>query len=228
MPVTPHVLDTYDVIGHGVSTSALRRDVAAAARLHARIQAGSRILEIGAGYGGHAAALAGHGHRVVAVERSTVRAAHARRSRPAGDRLTVVEGDISAVDVGTGFDVVVCRNSFGCGDMTTWTTVLTRIPEWFTDTGRAYLDVFDPAWWGGVDRLGRSAGGQLRSLRYSRHQRRIRIAYREPAGSWVVEEQVWCLRRDEMTLLAAAAGLAARNGSTSPERGTYEIELRRA
>jgi len=163
----------------------------------------------------------------VAVERSPVRAAVTRRVYAHLGPLTVVEGDARWVDVGSGFDVVVCRNAFGSGNVLTWTSVLARIPGWIRPDGVAHLDVFDPAWWGGVRRIGRDAAGRLRSLRYDRVDRCLVVTYRGRAGSWTARERVHCFRRGEIAALAAEAGLVARAGATAPDSGTYDVELRR-
>src|SRR5207244_9889439 len=74
-----------------------------------------RVLELGAGAGGTAAAMADLGYTVIAIELSPVRAAFAQdlaRGRP---NLTVLEADFYAVHLQGSFDVVCYWDGLGVG-----------------------------------------------------------------------------------------------------------------
>lgn len=111
--------------------------------------AGGRVLELGAGAGGAAAAAAQLGHQVTAVELSAVRAAYARElADEVGAGLRVVEGDFMTAPLGGPFDVVVMWNGFGVGDDAFQRALLRRaVDEWLGPDGRVVLDVYNPAAW---------------------------------------------------------------------------------
>ena len=73
-----------------------------------------RILELGAGSGGTAAAMADLGHTVAAVELSSVRAVHARDLAKSRPNATVLEADFYVVNLQGRFDVVGYTTGFRC------------------------------------------------------------------------------------------------------------------
>lgn len=106
------------------------------------------VLELGAGYGATAAVLADRGHTVTAVELSPVRAGYARRHAEHRPRMTVVEGDFYAPDVGGGYDLVGYWNGFGVGEDADQRRLLRRIAsDWLRPGGWALVTVFSPAFW---------------------------------------------------------------------------------
>lgn len=111
-----------------------------------------RILELGAGSGGAAAAAADLGYDITAVELSSVRAGNARRlaGQPRPGSVTVVEGDFYAVDVGQGFDGVVYWDGFGVGTDAEQRRLLQRVAtDWLASDGVALIEVFSPWAWAG-------------------------------------------------------------------------------
>ncbi len=108
-----------------------------------------RVLDLGAGAGGTAAAIADRGHTVVAVEFSPVRATFARslaRTRP--NSMTVVEADFYTVDLEGRFDVVCYWDGFGVGSDIDQRRLLQRVArDWLNETGAMVLDVFSPPFW---------------------------------------------------------------------------------
>jgi SAM-dependent methyltransferase len=118
-----------------------------------------RVLELGAGSGCSAAAMADAGHSVVAVELSTTRAALAcdLAKLPRRGNLVVVEGDFYTAALPGPFDAVVCWETFGLGSDTEQRGLLRRIAaEWLIPGGRALVDVYNPA------RPAREAGREWR------------------------------------------------------------------
>ncbi|BCJ30215.1 class I SAM-dependent methyltransferase [Actinocatenispora sera] len=104
-----------------------------------------RVLELGAGFGNTAAALAEHGHDVTAVEISD-RAEQAQRY--VGPRLQVVQEDFYAVELPGGYDAVCYFNGFGIGTDTDQRRLLRRIAtEWLRPGGSALIDVMNPFVW---------------------------------------------------------------------------------
>lgn len=105
-----------------------------------------RILDLGAGPGGTAAALADAGHDVVAVEFSPTRAAFAHELArvPRPGALTVVEADFYTVELDGRFDLVTYWDGFGIGADADQRRILRRIAGWLAPQGAALLDVFSP------------------------------------------------------------------------------------
>jgi SAM-dependent methyltransferase len=109
-----------------------------------------RILELGAGAGGTAAAMADLGHSVIAVELSPLRAAFARElaREPRQGSLTVIEGDYYALDFPEQFDLICHWDSFGMGSDAENQRLLQRMAEdWLAPEGCVLMDVFTPWWW---------------------------------------------------------------------------------
>lgn len=109
-----------------------------------------RILELGAGAGGTAAAMADLGHSVIAVELSPLRAAFARELawEPRQGSLTVIEGDYYALDFPEQFDLICHWDSFGMGSDAENRRLLQRMAEdWLAPEGCVLMDVFTPWWW---------------------------------------------------------------------------------
>lgn len=109
-----------------------------------------RILELGAGAGGTAAAMADLGHSVIAVELSPLRAAFARElaREPRQGSLTVIEGDYYALDFPEQFDLICHWDSFGMGSDAENRRLLQRMAEdWLAPEGCVLMDVFTPWWW---------------------------------------------------------------------------------
>jgi SAM-dependent methyltransferase len=107
-----------------------------------------RILDLGAGPGRTAAALAEHGHTVVAVELNPTDARYARelfKTQRLG-AVTLLEADFYTVDIQGPFDVVTCWQVFGIGSDSDQRRLLRRISqEWLSPDGNVLLDVYNPA-----------------------------------------------------------------------------------
>ncbi len=107
-----------------------------------------RILDLGAGPGGTAAALADRGHSVVAVEMNPTDARYARQllKTPRKGALTFLEADFYTVEIAGPFDVVTCWQVFGIGSDADQRRLLRRIAqEWLAPDGVVLLDVYNPA-----------------------------------------------------------------------------------
>lgn len=118
-----------------------------------------RILELGAGSGHTAAALADAGHDVIAVELSPARATLARDLAEEArlGRMTTVEADFYTVELLGTFDAVCCWETFGLGSDADQRRLLRRIAgEWLAPGGRALIDVYNPT------RPSREAGTEVR------------------------------------------------------------------
>lgn len=115
-----------------------------------------RVLDLGTGPGGNAAALADRGHQVVAVEVSD-RAAYARELAKVQRKgsLTVLQADFFTLELAGRFDVVTCWQVFGVGSDWDQRRLLKRIARhWLAPGGAVVMDVYCPF------RPAREAGNQ--------------------------------------------------------------------
>jgi SAM-dependent methyltransferase len=138
-----------DWAGHRSRAAALERLAGPGAK---------RVLDLGAGPGGNAAAMADLGHDVTAVEFSD-RARHARELAvmPRKGRLTVVQEDFYTVQLEGTFEAVCCWEVFGLGSDADQRRLLSRISrEWLAPHGCVLMDVYSPA------RPARDAGTEQR------------------------------------------------------------------
>lgn len=105
-----------------------------------------RILELGAGTGSTAAALAHAGHDVVTVELQPFLAEHISELAGGveGGSLRSIAGDFYDVDPGGPFDVVAYFDGFGIGDDEDQRRLLHRVGGWLTARGCALIDILTP------------------------------------------------------------------------------------
>jgi len=108
-----------------------------------------RVLELGAGAGGTAAATAELGYEVTAIELSPLRAEYARDlAATIQGSLTIVVGDFYTADLGHNYDVVAYWNGFGMNEDADQRRLLQRVAhEWLARGGFMLVDIFNPSWW---------------------------------------------------------------------------------
>lgn len=131
-----------------------------------------RVLELGAGAGGAAAAMADLGYQVVAVEVSPIRASHAQALARGRDGMHVVQADFYTVNLANRFDVVCYWDGFGIGSDADQRRLLRRAArEWLEDDGVMLMDVFTPWAWvrkagreHRLDHIWRLKGGRVRTV----------------------------------------------------------------
>lgn len=124
-----------------------RTKVTAIARLAGR--GPKRVLELGAGGGQVAAAIADAGHDVTAVELVGVAVRHARElaERARTGPMTVIQGDFYHIDPGGQYDIVCYWDGFGVGSDEDQRRLLRRIAGWLAPGGCALIDIFTPWYW---------------------------------------------------------------------------------
>lgn len=150
-----------------------------------------RILELGAGSGGTAAAMADLGYTVVAVELSSVRAQFARDLAKSRPNLTVLEADFYNVDLQGRFDVVCCWDGFGMGSDDDQCRLLQRVSrEWLEQAGTMLLDIFSPLFWSSlagrqerIETVSRLVDGEVRTVRLDVPVIARQASIVRPAGS---------------------------------------------
>jgi SAM-dependent methyltransferase len=208
------------------------RDRERALRIHG-LGRSLRVLELGAGFGGAAASTADLGHDVVAIERSPMRAALARRHlvQLRAGRLDVIEADFLDLVLETTFDVVAYWSGFGSGEGPTHSSILRRIRDWLGSGGRALVDVFDPIWWKAASGSERVIAGIHRRLGFDAETQRLSVTcWTERRRDATCVESVRCYGADEIVALADLVGLAVVHGDKcGPSHATpsYLVELTR-
>ncbi len=119
-----------------------------------------RILELGAGGGQVAAAMAAMGHEVVALEQAPTLCAQAQKladAQPANS-FTVVQADFYTVELTGPFDVVCYYDGFGIGADEDQRRLLKRIAAWLAPTGNALIEISTPWYAASVDGRGWTVG----------------------------------------------------------------------
>lgn len=106
-----------------------------------------RIMDLGAGSGFTASALAEAGHTVVGVElnKTDIDYAQALLLKPFKGSMQMIEGDFYTVQLDGRFDVVCWWEGFGVGTDSDQRLMLRRIAdEWLAPDGCALIDVYNP------------------------------------------------------------------------------------
>ena len=167
-----------------------------------------QVLELGAGGGQDAVALATRGYAVVAVEREPLLAAHIRQlaERYPEARVRVVEDDFYRVALPLeAFDAVTYWDGFGIGTDEEQRRLLRRVHRWLKPEGVALIEVFTP--W----HAARSAGWQMQV-----GQARRRYAFDAEGCRWLdewshngesVTQSLRCYSPADLRLLLEGTGL---------------------
>jgi SAM-dependent methyltransferase len=108
-----------------------------------------RVLELGAGGGQNAAALADLGYSVTAVELvpSVAQNTLELAAQPRKGQLRVIVSDFYEVELPDHFDVVCYWDGFGVGSDDDQRRLLARIADWLAAGGFALLEIYTPWYW---------------------------------------------------------------------------------
>ena len=115
-----------------------------------QVSRGNRVLELGAGACGLAAAMTEFGYDVWAVEFNPADVELAKQlvKERNINRLHIVEADFYEVQLEGKFDFIYYWDGFGVGDDEHQRRLLTRIGnEWLGEDGLAIIDIFSPWNW---------------------------------------------------------------------------------
>jgi SAM-dependent methyltransferase len=172
-----------------------------------------RILELGAGTGTTAAALAHAGHDVVAVELQPMLAEHIAELAHAVEEgsLKSLAGDFYDVDPGGPFDVVAYFDGFGIGSDEDQRRLLGRVGQWLTIDGCALIDILTP--WhfakaaGGEEEFPEGSGIRYREDFDAEGSRMIEQMWRTGDESDVVTQSLRCYSPADLRLLLEGTGL---------------------
>lgn len=127
-----------------------------------------QILELGAGGGQNAAAMADLGHTVVAIELVLRNAEQAQKlaESDAKRKITVLNDDFYAVALDDQFDVVCYWDGFGIGADADQRRLLQRMTEWLTPTSSVLMDIGTPWYAASVDGRGWEVGNAERKYSF--------------------------------------------------------------
>ena len=127
------------------------------------------VLELGAGGGQFAVALAQLNYSVTAVELVAANAEHGRRlaadAQPG--TLTVLEADFFTVTLPQGHFAAICYwDGFGLGSDTEQRQLLLRMANWLHPDGVVFMDVYTPWYWAAQADAELSIGSIKRRYRF--------------------------------------------------------------
>jgi len=129
----------------------------------------SRILELGAGGGQTAAAMANLGHEVTMIELLPDSVAHAKKLAVEMKKrsMHVLQGDFYKIDFEEQFDVICYFDSFGIGEDADQRQLLQRISDWLSPQGVAIIEIGATWFWSGpANGMTMDLGGGMRSYTY--------------------------------------------------------------
>lgn len=169
-----------------------------------------KILELGAGGGQTAIALAELGHRVVMIELLNDSVQHARFLAAEMDvAINVIQGDFYEVILDETFDLICYFDSFGIGSDEEQRALLKRMKSWLRPEGCMIIEIGAIWYWGGI------AKGRLMDLgdcyrQYDFDAQNARLIdrwWRKKEPEIVVQQSLRCYTPMDLELLLEGTGL---------------------
>jgi SAM-dependent methyltransferase len=192
-----------------------------------------RVLDLGAGGGQNAAALADLGYSVTAVELvpSVAQNALELAAQPRKGPLRVIVGDFYDVELPDRYDIVCYWDGFGVGSDEDQRRLLRRITRWLAAGGFALIEVYTPWYWSGMASSGIARSGMAgRETQFGGVCRRYGLDADGsrmldtwwPAGreAEAVTQSLRCYSPADLQLLLKDTGLSLE--SVEP-RGAYDL-----
>lgn len=180
------------------------------------------VLELGAGGGQNAAALADLGYSVTAVELVPAVAENARKLalQPRKGYVTVIVDDFYEVDLSDRFDVVCYWDGFGIGSDDDQRRLLRRIAGWLLPGGFALIEVYTPWYWAKASGRETQFGGVCRRYGFDADGSRMPDTW-WPVGreAEAVTQSLRCYSPADLQPLLKDTGLSLE--SVEP-RGAYD------
>lgn len=168
------------------------------------------ILELGAGGGQTAIALAELGHRVSMIELLEESTLHAQKlSHQMKIDLKIKQGDFYEVDYEPDFDLICYFDSFGIGTDEDQRRLLKRIATWLKPNGCAIIEVGATWYWGGIAN-GRTMdlGACFRQYSFdAKASRLIDSWWRKDSPDMLVHQSLRCYTPVDFQLLLEGTGL---------------------
>ncbi len=189
-----------------------------------------RALELGAGGGQDAIALAEQGYDVVAVEQvpALVRHAHVllQQHPQAAARVRFLTADFYRVALpSAAFDVVYYWDGFGIGSDAAQRALLRRIRDWLTPAGLALIEVYTP--WHAAKSVGvrQRVGRAVRTYDFDAAACRWIDRWQHTTSGVTVQQSLRCYSPADLRLLLEGTGLVLAQvypqGMMDYARGRY-------
>jgi len=168
------------------------------------------VLELGAGGGQDAVALAEEGYSVVAVEQEPILVEHMRgllKGHPTA-RVQIVQADFYKVHLPEGkFGAVCYWDGFGVGSDKDQRALLRRIRRWLAPDGAALVDVFTPWHAAKSDGYTFKVGKATRRYSFNSEQCRWIDRWQLDATGETVVQSLRCYSPADLKLLTEGTGL---------------------
>jgi SAM-dependent methyltransferase len=191
----------------------------------------ARVLELGAGGGQVAAAMADLGYDVVANELLPQVSARAEllAEVPRSGTMTVLQGDFFEIEPGGTFDVVSYWDGFGIGSDADQRALLRRVSGWLAVGGRALIEIYTPWYWANAAGRTMAMGGSGRRYEFDgRGSRMLDTWWSESEPERVVTQSLRCYAPADLDLLLEGTALrlvnVASGGSYDPETGDFDAD----
>jgi SAM-dependent methyltransferase len=190
-----------------------------------------RVLELGAGGGQMAVAMAELGFAVDAIELVPRLAAHARELASAQmEEINIFEGNFYVVALDGPYGAVTYWDGFGIGSDSDQHALLRRIRRWLADGGRALIDVYTPWYWARV--AGREVILQGSHRRYdfnTETRTMIDTWWPAEAPDKAASQHLRCYEPDELEQLLSRTDLSLETivpgGEYDPDKAIYREQV---
>ncbi len=186
-----------------------------------------RLLELGAGGGQNAVAVADLGFSVVTVELLSLAVENARRLAAQSQKgdIRIIEGDFYAVKFDDPFDIVCYWDGFGIGEDVDQQKLLKRIAHWLCPTGMALIEVCTPWYWTAAAGRQMNFGDVSRRYDYDvENGRMLDRWWPVDQEEQAVTQSLRCYAPDDLEMLLKGTGLVLE--SVEP-RGAFVAEKNR-
>ncbi len=169
-----------------------------------------RILELGAGGGQVAAAMAALGHDVTVVEQLPLLCKHAQKlaSKVEHGKLTALQADFYTVELQGQFDIVCYYDGFGIGTDDDQRRLLKRIADWLAPSGCALIEIGTPWYPASVDGRGWQVGQAERRYNFDADGCRwLDTWWQIDKPEEAVQQSLRCYSPADLRLLLESTGL---------------------
>lgn len=181
-----------------------------------------RVLELGAGGGQNAAAVADLGYSVTAIELvpSVAQNALELATLSRKGRLRVIVGDFYDVELPDRFNVVCYWDGFGVGSDDDQRRLLQHVACWLEPRGFALIEIYTPWYWAGMAGRETEFGGVARRYGFDAEGTRMLDTW-WPVGreQEAVTQSLRCYAPADLERLLAGTGLLL--AAVEP-RGAYD------
>ena len=167
------------------------------------------VLEIGAGNGNLARAIAVLGKEVTTVELVPELVEYAKQFK--NENITSLCGSFYDIDLPETFDVLLYIDGFGVGEDSDQLFLLKRVYNWLKQDGMALIDIYNPNYWEKAD--GKSmyidqSRKVLREYKYDKkNHRMLDVWWKEEMPEDTYTQSLACYSVEEIEKLCKEAGL---------------------